>query len=69
MAHLAEPRMKNGDSLFTTIYENYNGHGRHPAALESAVRCQAAELSPEGIRHRRIRRTAREGQGQVAVAF
>jgi hypothetical protein len=38
--------MKNGDSLFTTIYENYNGHGRHPAALESAVRCQAAELSP-----------------------
>jgi enoyl-[acyl-carrier protein] reductase I len=57
MAHLAEPLMKNGGSLFTmTFYgsqmvvENYNIMGVAKAALESAVRYMAAELGPKGIR-------------------
>ena len=57
MAHLAEPLMKNGGSLFTmTFYgsekvvENYNIMGVAKAALESAVRYVAAELGPKGIR-------------------
>ena len=57
MAHLAEPLMKNGGTMFTMTYhgsqavvENYNIVGVAKAALESAVRYVAAELGPEGIR-------------------
>jgi enoyl-[acyl-carrier protein] reductase I len=57
MAHLAEPLMKDGGSLFTMTYygsekvvENYNIMGVAKAALEAAVRYIAAELGPKGIR-------------------
>jgi len=57
MAHLAEPLMKTGGTLFTMTYygsqmvvENYNIMGVAKAALESAVRYVAAELGPKGIR-------------------
>jgi enoyl-[acyl-carrier protein] reductase I len=57
MAHLAEPLMKDGGTLFTMTYygsekvvENYNIMGVAKAALESAVRYVAAELGPRGIR-------------------
>ncbi len=57
MAHLAEPLMKNGGTLFTMTYygsqmvvENYNIMGVAKAALESAVRYLASELGPKGIR-------------------
>ena len=57
MAHLAEPLMKKGGSLFTMTYygsqrvvKNYNIMGVAKAALESAVRYLAAELGPKGIR-------------------
>ena len=57
MAHLAEPLMKKGGTLFTMTYygsqmvvENYNIMGVAKAALESAVRYMAAELGPKGIR-------------------
>ena len=57
MAHLAEPLMPKGGTLFTmTFYgsqmvvENYNIMGVAKAALESAVRYIAAELGPKGIR-------------------
>ena len=57
MAHLAEPLMQQGGSLFTMTYygsqmvvENYNIMGVAKAALESAVRYLAAELGPKGIR-------------------
>jgi enoyl-[acyl-carrier protein] reductase I len=57
MAHLAEPLMTRGGSLFTMSYygsqmvvENYNIMGVAKAALESAVRYMAAELGPKGIR-------------------
>lgn len=57
MAHLAEPLMKTGGTLFTMTYygsqmvvENYNIMGVAKAALESAVRYMAAELGPKGIR-------------------
>src|SRR5256714_11619633 len=57
MAHLAEPLMKNGGTLFTMTYygsqmvvENYNVMGVAKAALEAAVRYVAAELGPKGIR-------------------
>jgi enoyl-[acyl-carrier protein] reductase I len=57
MAHLAEPLMKNGGTLFTMTYygsqmvvENYNIMGVAKAALESAVRYIAAEVGPKGIR-------------------
>ncbi len=53
MAHLAEPLMKNGGTLFTMSYygsqmvvKNYNIMGVAKAALESAVRYIAAELGP-----------------------
>ena len=53
MAHLAEPLMKKGGTLFTmTFYgsqmvvEHYNIMGVAKAALESAVRYMAAELGP-----------------------
>jgi enoyl-[acyl-carrier protein] reductase I len=57
MAHLAEPLMTNGGSLFTMTYygsqrviENYNVMGVAKAALEASVRYVAAELGPKGIR-------------------
>jgi enoyl-[acyl-carrier protein] reductase I len=57
MAHLAEPLMSRGGSLFTMTYygsqmvvKNYNIMGVAKAALESAVRYMAAELGPKGIR-------------------
>jgi enoyl-[acyl-carrier protein] reductase I len=57
MAHLAEPLMKKGGSLFTMTYygsqmvvKNYNIMGVAKAALEAAVRYMAAELGPKGIR-------------------
>jgi enoyl-[acyl-carrier protein] reductase I len=57
MAHLAEPLMINGGSIFTMTYygsqmvvENYNIMGVAKAALECAVRYIAAELGPKGIR-------------------
>ena len=57
MAHLAEPLMKNGGTMFTMTYygsekvvENYNIMGVAKAALEAAVRYVAAELGPKGIR-------------------
>jgi enoyl-[acyl-carrier protein] reductase I len=56
-AHLAEPLMKNGGTLFTMSYygaqavvENYNIMGVAKAALEASVRYIAAELGPKGIR-------------------
>lgn len=56
-AHLAEPLMKNGGTLFTMSYfgsqmvvENYNIMGVAKAALEASVRYAAAELGPKGIR-------------------
>jgi enoyl-[acyl-carrier protein] reductase I len=57
MAHLAEPLMREGGTIFTMTYygsqmvvENYNIMGVAKAALESAVRYIAAELGPKGIR-------------------
>jgi len=57
MAHLAEPLMRRGRTLFTMTYygsqmvvKNYNIMGVAKAALESAVRYIAAELGPKGIR-------------------
>ncbi|MBW9117629.1 enoyl-ACP reductase FabI [Rhizobium cauense] len=57
MAHLAEPLMKRGGTLFTMTYygsqivvKNYNVMGVAKAALESSVRYIAAELGPKGIR-------------------
>ena len=57
MAHLAEPLMKKGGTLFTMtcygsqmVVEHYNIMGVAKAALESAVRYMAAELGPKGIR-------------------
>jgi enoyl-[acyl-carrier protein] reductase I len=57
MAHLAEPLMDKGGTLFTMTYygsqmvvENYNIMGLAKAALECAVRYIAAELGPKGIR-------------------
>src|SRR6185503_18390632 len=57
MAHLAEPLMSKGGTLFTMTYygsqmvvKNYNVMGVAKAALECAVRYMAAELGPKGIR-------------------
>jgi enoyl-[acyl-carrier protein] reductase I len=57
MAHLAEPLMAKGGTLFTMSYygsqmvvQNYNVMGVAKAALESAVRYMAAELGPKSIR-------------------
>jgi enoyl-[acyl-carrier protein] reductase I len=57
MAHLAEPLMRDGGSLFTMTYygsqrvvKNYNIMGVAKAALEASVRYLAAELGPKGIR-------------------
>src|SRR5690242_12531634 len=57
MAHLAEPLMKKGGSLFTMTYygservvKNYNIMGVAKAALEASVRYLAADLGPKNIR-------------------
>ncbi len=57
MAHLAEPLMTDGGTLFTMTYygsqmvvKNYNIMGVAKAALECAVKYIAAELGPKGIR-------------------
>ena len=57
MAHLAEPLMRSGGSMFAMSYfgservvKNYNIMGVAKAALECAVRYLAAELGPKGIR-------------------
>ena len=57
MAHLAEPLMRKGGTMFTMTYygsqmvvKNYNIMGVAKAALECAVRYIAAELGPKGIR-------------------
>jgi enoyl-[acyl-carrier protein] reductase I len=57
MAHLAEPLMTEGGTLFTMTYygsqmvvENYNIMGVAKAALECSVRYMAAELGPKRIR-------------------
>jgi enoyl-[acyl-carrier protein] reductase I len=57
MAHLAEPLMKKGGTLFTMSYygsqrvvKNYNIMGVAKAALEATVRYIAAEVGPKGIR-------------------
>ena len=57
MAHLAEPLMTKGGTLFTMTYygsqvvvEHYNIMGVAKAALECTVRYLAAELGPKGIR-------------------
>jgi enoyl-[acyl-carrier protein] reductase I len=71
MAHLAEPLMKNGGTLFTMTYygsqmvvENYNIMGVAKAALECTVRYLAAELGPKGIRGaRHLARRARHPCG------
>jgi enoyl-[acyl-carrier protein] reductase I len=53
MAHLAEPLMKKGGTIFTMTYygsqmvvENYNIMGVAKAALECAVRYVASEVGP-----------------------
>ena len=57
MAHLAEPLMKRGGTMFTMTYygsqmvvQNYNVMGVAKAALEAVVRYIAAEVGPKGIR-------------------
>ena len=57
MAHLAEPLMTRGGTLFTMTYygsqmvvKNYNVMGVAKAGLEASVRYIAAELGPKGIR-------------------
>lgn len=57
MAHLAEPLMREGGTLFTMsfhgahkVVEHYNVMGPVKAALESSVRYLAHELGPQGIR-------------------
>src|SRR5262245_17875687 len=57
MAHLAEPLMRKGGTMFTMTYygsqmvvKNYNIMGVAKAALECAMRYIAAELGPKGIR-------------------
>jgi enoyl-[acyl-carrier protein] reductase I len=57
MAHLAEPLMANGGCLLAIKYygaekavPHYNVMGPVKAALETAVRYLAVELSPKGIR-------------------
>jgi enoyl-[acyl-carrier protein] reductase I len=57
MAHLAEPLMRKGGTLFTMTYygsqrvvKNYNIMGVAKAALECTVKYLAAELGPKGIR-------------------
>ena len=67
MAHLAEPLMRKGGTLFTMTYygsqrvvKNYNIMGVAKAALESAVRYMAAESVQGNSRARDLSRTARD---------
>ena len=69
MAHLAEPLMKKGGTLFTMSYygsqmvvKNYNIMGVAKAALECAVRYIAAELGPKGIRVHAISPSVQQSQ-------
>lgn len=57
VAHLAEPLMKNGGTLFTMsfygsekVVQHYNLMGPVKAALEASVRYLAHELGPKSIR-------------------
>lgn len=57
MAHLAEPLMHNGGTLFAMTYygaervvEHYNVMGPVKAALQATAMYLAAELGPKGIR-------------------
>ncbi len=57
MAHLAEPLMSDGGTMFTMSYfgaervvEHYNVMGPAKAALEASARYIAFELGPKGIR-------------------
>jgi enoyl-[acyl-carrier protein] reductase I len=51
MAHLAEPLLKDGGTMFTmTYYGSQSVMGLARAALEAAVRYIAAEVGPRGIR-------------------
>src|SRR6201982_3787434 len=57
MAHLAEPLMKRGGTMFTMTYygsqmvvQNYNVMGVAKAALEAAGRYIAPAVGPKGIR-------------------
>jgi len=57
MAHLAEPLMSKGGTLFTMTYygsqmvvKNYNVMGVAKAALDASVRYLASDLGPRGIR-------------------
>jgi enoyl-[acyl-carrier protein] reductase I len=57
MAHLAEPLMKRGGTMFTMTYygsqmvvQNYNVMGVAKAALEASVRYLAADLGEKKIR-------------------
>jgi enoyl-[acyl-carrier protein] reductase I len=57
MAHLAEPLMQDGGTLFAMTYygaervvEHYNVMGPVKAALQAAAMYLAAELGPKGIR-------------------
>ena len=71
MAHLAEPLMKRGGTMFTMTYygsqmvvQNYNIMGVAKAALEAAVRYIAAEARPEGNpRSRDLARAAGDARG------
>jgi len=56
MAHLAEPLMRKGGTLFTITLRQPNGgeelqhHGRRQSGAGSAVCYLAAEFGPKGIR-------------------
>jgi enoyl-[acyl-carrier protein] reductase I len=64
MAHLAEPLMRKGGTLFTITLRQPNGgeelqhHGRRQSGAGSAVCYLAAEFGPKGIRVHTISRTA-----------
>ena len=70
MAHLAEPLMRKGGTLFTITYygsqmvvKNYKHHGRRQSGAGSAVCYLAAEFGPKGIRVHTISRTAGDAGG------
>jgi enoyl-[acyl-carrier protein] reductase I len=70
MAHLAEPLMRKGGTLFTMTYygsqmvvKNYNVVGVAKAALESAVRYIAAELGGRRGRARGVDRRIADRNG------
>ena len=80
MAHLAEPLMTNGGTMFTMTYygsqmvvENYNIMGVAKAALEAAVRYVAAEVGPRASAFTRSRparcRRARRPASRSSMNF